>query len=551
MKHFLTFIALLFAATMIAQTNTVGLLSYDPMKAYDGYNLFFPHNQPNVYLINNCGEIVHTWEDSAQYRPGNIAYLLENGDLVKGKRHFNISDDRIWAGGGGAIIEIRDWDNNLKWSFELNDSLHRLHHDFAVTNDGTILMIAWELKTLQECLDAGRDTSLLDRNEMWPDYIIEVDPETDEIIWEWYVWDHLIQDHDPSRENFGVIANNPGLVDINYPITRTHPDWMHANSIDYNPFLDLIALSIPYFDEVWFIDHSTSTAEAASHSGGLSDLGGDLMFRWGNPLAYQAGDTSDQRLFFQHDAHWIDDYLPIDHPDFGKLAVFNNRIGSDFSVANIVEPVFDMYTYSYQMNNGKWLPEVASDTIAHPIPQMLYSTGLSSVQILPNGNRLLCSGRFGYSFELTPSNEIVWEYKTPLMGGNPVDQGTVLGINNNLTFRMKRIPADNAAFEGRDLSAKGYIETNPNVDFCDSLVSTMDHDYAYDLKLYPNPASDQLTIEWNGPERVEIAVYSALGQPVAKYETYGGRMFLNTTNWTAGFHFIMINGSVTKVVLIE
>ena len=551
MKHFITILILTTSVVCVRAQNTVGLLSYDPLKAYDGYNLFFPHNQPNVYLIDNCGEIVHVWEDSSQYRPGNIAYLLENGDLVKGKRHFNVSDDRLWAGGGGAIIEIRDWDNNLKWEFTLNDSLDRLHHDFAVTDNGTILMIAWELKTLQECLDAGRDTSLLDRGEMWPDYIIEVDPQTDQIIWEWHVWDHLIQEHDNSKNNFGVVANNPNLVDLNYPVSRTHPDWMHANSIDYNPFLDIIALSVPYFDEVWFIDHSTTTAQAASHSGGRGDLGGDLMYRWGNPLAYQAGDTTDQKLFFQHDVHWVDDYLPFEHPDFGKVAVFNNRIGSDYSAAHLFSPVFDMYTYSFDMADGKWLPEDVDKTFLHPEPTKMYSTGLSSVQVLPNGNTLLCAGRFGYSFELTPDDDIVWEYKTPLMAGNPVDQGTVLGANANLTFRMKRIPVDYPAFDGRDLTSKGFIETNPNVDFCDSLVSTMDHISRYDLNVFPNPAQDQITIEWNGPEEVEIAIYNVLGQPVSSYSTYGGRMYLNTTNWVAGFHFIMINGQTTKVILVE
>ena len=68
----LSLILFLFIHTTFAQ-NTVGLLSYDPDKAFDGYNLMFPHNQPNVYLLDNCGEIVHVWEDSADFRPVNLA----------------------------------------------------------------------------------------------------------------------------------------------------------------------------------------------------------------------------------------------------------------------------------------------------------------------------------------------------------------------------------------------------------------------------------------------------------------------------------------------
>lgn len=530
---------------------TVGLLSYDQMHAYEGYNLFYPHNQPNVFLMNNCGEIVHTWTDSTHFRPGNTAYLQPNGDLVKTKRRANITQDRMWAGGGGAIVEIRDWDNNLKWSFELNDSLHRLHHDIAVSPEGTIFMIAWELKNVDECREAGRDLTLLDDSEMWPDYVIEVDPATDEIVWEWHAWDHLIQDLDSTKSNYGNVANDAGRIDVNYPASRTHPDWMHANAIDYNPRLDMIALSIPYFNEIWFIDHTTTTAQAASNTGGFGNIGGDLMYRWGNPEAYRQGDSTDQQLFFQHDIHWIDEYLPASHPLYDKVAVFNNRVGDDYSSANIFSPLFEMYDYKFVKEDETFLPNDFDITLTHPTPNKMYSTGLSSVQVLPNGNYLLCSGRFGYSFELTPDNDIVWEYKTPLMAGMPVEQGVELNQNANLTFRMHRIPMDFPAFDGRDLTSQGYLELLPDSMFCDSLSSTLDIVNQYSLKAFPNPASDFLTLEWNSPEMVSLAVYDALGKRITSANGSGGRHFFDTGNWAAGFHFISINGITAKVVLIE
>ncbi|MCB0598325.1 MAG: hypothetical protein KDD28_29900, partial [Phaeodactylibacter sp.] len=72
MKHlFTSFLLFLFVNLMAQDTpHTVGLLSYNPSKAYDGYNLIYPHNQPNVYLLDNCGEVVHVWEDEPQWRPG-------------------------------------------------------------------------------------------------------------------------------------------------------------------------------------------------------------------------------------------------------------------------------------------------------------------------------------------------------------------------------------------------------------------------------------------------------------------------------------------------
>lgn len=44
------------------------------------------------------------------------------------------------------------------------------------------------------------------------------------------------------------------------------------------------------------IDHSTTTTEAASHQGGRSDRGGDLLFRWENPRVYRSGTNVDQQL---------------------------------------------------------------------------------------------------------------------------------------------------------------------------------------------------------------------------------------------------------------
>ena len=86
---------------------TVGLISYKPWKVFEGYNLIYPHNQSDVFLLNNCGEIVHKWEGEDDTRPGNTAYILENGNLVKTSRSSNIMGDPIWAGGGGATVEIR------------------------------------------------------------------------------------------------------------------------------------------------------------------------------------------------------------------------------------------------------------------------------------------------------------------------------------------------------------------------------------------------------------------------------------------------------------
>ena len=551
----LSFLFLFSNLNFLFSQNTVGLLSYDQTKAYDGYNLIYPHNQPHVYLLNNCGEIVHTWEDDANWRPANTAYLTDDGLLYKTKRDATVVGNPIWAGGGGAILEIRDWDNNLVWDFEMNDSLHRLHHDFSVTPDGTIIALAWELKTADECVEAGRDTSTLAQAKLWTDWIFEIDPATNDIIWEWHAWDHLVQDFDASKNNFGVIANHPELIDVNYGRVDGHPDWMHGNALDYNAGLDQIMLSVPYFDEVWIIDHTTTTAQAASHSGGMSGVGGDLMFRWGNSVTYQNGDSTNQELFFQHDAHWIDDFIDPFHPLYGKVALFNNRVSTDFSTANILTPAWDMYDWDYDKSGTTFLPTSFDQTITHPIdPTNLYSTGLSSIQVLPNSNFLITSGRFGYSFEITPNNEIVWEYKTPIKGMIPATQGDTLAINNNLTFRMDRYPKDFAAFDGKDLSRKGWIELNPDTIFCDMLTATVNPMLESNFKVFPNPASNFLTIEWDGMMYVDMEVIDMIGQQVATFTCNGGRKYIDTSNWNSGVYFVSFiagNTRYSRKVIIQ
>ncbi len=530
--------------------NTVGLLSFDPSQAYDGYNLLYPHNQPAVFLLNNCGEVVHRWDDEANFRPGNTSYIRSDGTLVKAKRDVTVTDDAIWAGGGGETVEIRDWNNNLMWSYTLNDEQGRLHHDIEPMPNGNILMIAWESKTKEEAIQAGRDPLTLDTDVFWPDYIFEINPMNNEIVWEWYAWDHLIQDFDSTKDNFGVVAENPGLININFD-NNGLSDWMHSNAIDYSPERDQILLSVPFFNEVWIIDHSTSTAEAAGHVGGLAGKGGDIIYRWGNPAAYDQGTLADQKLFNNHDAHWVEDFVSQAHPHYNKIAVFNNQVGADFSTANVIAPSWDMYDWGYGLSNNVFLPQDFDVIYDHPTPTDLFSTGLSSVQLLPNGNTLICSGRFGYTFELTPDDQVVWEYKTPFMGPNIAIQGDTLTINNNLTFRMRRFPINYTGFAGKDLTPDGYIELEPNLGFCDQILPTSDIMEEYFLEVFPNPANTFLTIEWIGGMYADVQIFDMMGRQVTSFTETGGRKYLDISTWEEGIYFIEIGGIETRKLVVS
>ncbi len=546
------FLCFIFSTLPLLAQNTVGLLSYNPAKAFEGYNLLYPHNQASVFLIDNCGQIVNVWTDeNPNMRPGNTAYLLENGNIVITKRLNTAVNEPVWAGGGGAIVEIRDWENKLLWRFDYADSFRRLHHDIRPMPNGNVLMISWENKTREEAIQVGRNPDLITQNQVWPDYIIEVDPSNSQIVWEWHAWDHLIQDFDAAKANFGVVADHPELIDFNYDTSDGHPDWMHTNAIDYNAVLDQIVISVPTFDEIWVIDHSTTTAEAAGHTGGKGGRGGDLLYRWGNPAAYRAGDLADRQLFYPHDISWVDNFISPSHPHYGKFSVFNNRIDTKYSTINVFDPAFDSNTWSYPMQNNRWLPLASDIILTHPDTFQINSNGLSSVQLLPNNNILICSGRWGYTFELTPENEIVWEYKTPLSGGSAVSQGTTLDIGTNVTFRMTRYPADYPAFEGKDLAPKGYIEANPDLTFCERVTSLDDPVRNDLLEIYPNPAKSQLVMNWQDINDEKVDIFNALGQKIKSVNINNGSNYLDVTNWQPGVYYIKFSNAVAQKIIIQ
>lgn len=546
---FTLFIMTMILSTANAQDNTVGLISLKSWLADDGYTLLYPHNQSNVYLINNCGEIVHMWEGEEETKPGNTAYLMENGNLVVTSRPSSIAGDVIWAGGGGANIIVKTWDNETLSTFTLNDENDRLHHDIEVLPNGNVLAITWENFTKEDAIAVGRDSMNLPDNALWPDYVLELNPESGEIVWEWHAWDHLIQDYDATKVNFGVVGDHPELIDINFDTHDGDADWLHANAIDYHPLFDQVMLSIPYFNEVWVIDHSTTTEQAAGSNGGLSGIGGDLMYRWGNPATYRAGDSTDQKLFFQHDTHWNLDYISPGNVDFGKVFVFNNRVGVDFSTVNIFDPKFVEYDGNYMIMDGQYIPADFDFTLTHPTPQRMFSTGLSSFQQLGNDNYLITVGRFGYTFEITPDNEIVWEYITPIRGGVAVPQGDSLTINNNLTFRSFKLPVDFEAFEGKDLSAKGFIEEEPRVDFCEFLTD-VDDITTTTLRMYPVPANHTLTIDLPDGNDNKVELFTLSGQRVVLKTGLQNYAMIDVSSFQEGIYIVTVNGNQTGRVIV-
>ena len=158
---------------------------------------------------------MRTWESDCT--PGVSAYLLENGHLLRPGAQ-QPAPSGFGPGAGGRVQEF-DGDGQLLWDFTYVSEKRLPHHDVTKLPNGNVLMIVWEKKTKEEAIAAGRRPDLVGNAGLHPDYLIEVKPTgktTGEIVWEWHLWDHLVQDHDRSKPNFGNVSDHPELVDLNF-----------------------------------------------------------------------------------------------------------------------------------------------------------------------------------------------------------------------------------------------------------------------------------------------------------------------------------------------
>ena len=366
----------------------------------EGQILYSPMWSTSTYLRESAGSLNHTW--SSSYFPGVMTRWLGDGKILRTIR-VGVGPG---SGGAGGGVQIVQWDGTVVWDFRYNSNEHLSHHDVRSLPNGNVLLIAWETKTRTEAIAEGRNPNHISTQGFMPDHVIEVQPTgptSGDIVWEWHVWDHLIQNYDSLKANFGIIGDHPELVNINYAIA-SESDWMHTNSIDYNENFDQILLSVHNFNEIWVIDHSTTTEEAAGHSGGNSGKGGDLLYRWGNPQAYDRGTASDQKLFLQHDASWIDDGCPGD----GHILIFNNGGSRFYSTVDEIVPPVDANGDYYLAPVSTFGPTVQIWTY-NPQPSF-YASIISGAQRLPSGNTLICNGETGEIFEVTPTGSTIWEF---------------------------------------------------------------------------------------------------------------------------------------------
>ena len=387
----------------------------------------------NISLLTDAnGLVVNQWQTNLT-GGGTAAYLLPSGGVLRMGRPEGTTI-RNQPVASADTVQITDAAGKVIWEVRSSQVGGLLfHHDLEPMPNGNVLITTYEPISADQARQLGWDPG--DQEVIWSDGVIEVEPDlelgTSKVVWQWRVADHIVQDRLPQAANFAVIADHPERIDPHYPTNYAPLNHVrqHINSVDYNPELNQILLSSFIYDEIWIVDHSTTLEEAAGSHGGNSGLGGDLLFRYGNPEAYDRGSSDDRIFQRQHDANWIDSGLPGE----GNILVHNNNIvmrppaqaarvmdlgeltnrGRDLIQADGVSNVYELRLP--RQEGGRYtIAEGATyeaDTVWFWENPDYFAEFQGGARRLPNGNTLITDTAENLVVEVNAASDIVAEYR--------------------------------------------------------------------------------------------------------------------------------------------
>jgi hypothetical protein len=553
-------------------------LYLDNTKAYNGYHVFtsIAATSPELgatYMIDLEGNIVHKWLMQEDHSISLHAYLLSNGNLVRGITPHHVAGGSVPAlavGGieyAGTKYQEVDWNGNVLWEArhpnhrdptraefqqitgltdaQMNDEAAKAaanavpanqlalmgkydrseHHDFKKIfnkklGKETIMFINMRYIPTADVLKLGVNTANVQKptypSGVAMDCISEVDIQTGQLIWDWCFQDHLIQNFNPSAQNYSVdIADRDyggnieeafyRRIDVNVKTNQgsvgPHADWTHINSMDYNADRDEVVLNSRQHSEFFVVDHNTTTAEAKGKKG-------DFLYRFGSPYNYASDDqlgagkgkakfpsflsAEFTQIWGAHNIHWI----PNGRPGAGHFLIFDNGVGrvtgGSYSAILEINGLDASGKYVKELTAGyspapvypsgntgffQLLP-ISGQTMMKVSKQItwgysamthsFFSPYISGCERLANGNTQITSGMYGHMFEVTPAGDLVWEYVSPLMSGNYISETLGLdsngkpikggpGLTWNSVFRSHRYAPDFPGLAGKSLISEGTI----------------------------------------------------------------------------------------------
>ena len=382
------------------------LISFVNAQIDDGLYLFSPvislPEDNQVYktiLMDTTNTIINEWSHDCS--PSSTPYLQPDSTLL---RPCKLDPPLFDEGGVGGLLQLIDWHGNIMWQANFSSENNLQHHDIEPLANGNILLLLWERKNQAQVLSKGK---INHTGELWVEKIIEIDPlenNTYDTIWEWSLWDYLIQDVDSSLSNFMTISDNPQYFNINYlqtsnegpgPPQLSNPDFLHVNAIDYNEQLHQISFSSRKSNEIYIINHFSDTEQQNQRNTGL-------IYRWGNTSVYNQGNASNQFLYAPHGVNFISN---------DQIAIFNNgfnRPGGNYSSVEVITlPALHNSQYSID-NSGIYPPNQTFSTFN--LNEEYYTSSQGGAFKLDNGNILVTISNMKKILEVNTFGNIVYEY---------------------------------------------------------------------------------------------------------------------------------------------
>ncbi len=421
-------------------------------------------------LINSDGTVLHSWSSTLSAPSASTAYLREDGLLLRSGQRGGVPSG--FLPGSFGTLQLVDWGGAVVWEFDLQQQGElTLHHDMEPMPNGNILATVWDFLPANELADLGWQP-VAGANGVWMERIIEIEPNltdgSSEIVWSWELRNHLVQNVDESAPTFGDVSTSTGKVDLNFNRAITSGDYFHISGMDFNAERNEIVLSPNNIDELWVIDHSTTTEEAASSEGGDRGRGGELIYRWGNPAVYDHGGGPAAPKFLErsHDPRWLQS------PETGELVLTvhnNDRVDSDpgDSDSQVLEldlPIdaLGQYRVEPQSTFGPSEPKVRYEIDPN---QPFFSTPfMGGAQVLANGNVMITLALTPELVEVDTNGIVVW--RAEITGGGFIFKAQnypihYAGYGPSLTFDFDVWRAAN--FGGIE-SLDGDPEADPDAD---------------------------------------------------------------------------------------
>jgi hypothetical protein len=325
--------------------------------------------QPGVTLLpKTSGTSTLVDETGATLKTFNYgsysAYLTDSATLI----HTATATGLKCGAMNSGKIQEHDWNGTLKWEFTWASSTTMLHHSINIMPNGNVLGVGYE-----------------QISGVCQEVIFEYSPAQKAIVWEWHSKDHLSTDtYNPRKFKSSLITGS---------------DPYHINSVAYDAQKDMILFSAHNLHEIYVIDHSTTTAQAASSTGGKYNKGGDILWRWGKAANYGVTATDTTWFNVVHGANVI----PAGLPGSGNfLAYANKNPKTGLAAAYEIQPEL--------ADTGFVIDPVSKKFKATLIANISLPTGTTNwgnVQRLPNGNTLITHGNTGKVLEATSAGTFV------------------------------------------------------------------------------------------------------------------------------------------------